>query len=269
MIALWSNALGVLKYWLPSLRQLPNGSRPNPHLLAMVSKGSLAHADLTRIESAVSGLRAMGLKTMPACTTLKQDYGHTYESWFDRRLWSQMAETLAALAGLRDDDPRIAIDLEPYWSAARATRYPKRAEPGGDRGDDEYRLAETLAPLIGTIKHEGITPWLLPGGMEYAAVWHLATACPDAVLLDETTYSCPLDPAHWKHYHRRKPAIEALRRGYLPGFYAVALRSRAFQAELRRKGIGDYWVYFRAEDQMERFWTLGWASGTETQLPRD
>ena len=234
----------------------------------MISQGSLAGSGWQRYGSLLKELRAAGVKAIPSCTTLKGECGHSYQSWFDRGLWIKMAEALAVLAGERVDNARVGIDLEPYFpkaGEAPGPRYPKRGEPGGDSGEDEYRLAETMAPFIGTIKHEGITPWILPGGMEYAATWHLAMACPDAVLLDETTYNCPLDPAYWVHYERRKPAIESLRRGYLPGFYAVALRSPAFQDELLRRKISDFWVFFRPEDNAERFWTPEWMSGPSTQ----
>jgi hypothetical protein len=259
MIALWTNWVTLQKAWLRSLRELPAGARPNPQIVAMMSQGSLASdADMPKARAALDALRAFGVKAIPACATLAGDYGHNYESWFDSKLWARMAETLARWAQARTaDDTRVAIDLEAYWD--REPRYPKHCEPNGTMSNDEYRLAVAMAPFIAMIKHEGITPWLLPGGMEVLALWHIAAACPDAVLLDEATYSCPTEPRAWINYENRKPAIEALRRGYLPGFYGRALRSPAFQAELQRRGIGDYWIFFRADDHENRFWEPGWA----------
>ena len=229
----------------------------------MVSQGSLASdAATSKARSMLDTLRGFGVKAIPACATLAGDYGHSYESWFDSKLWARMAETLARWAQARTaDDARVAIDLEPYWD--RGPRFPKRCEPNGAPSHDDYRLATAMAPFIAMIKHEGITPWLLPGGIEYLPTWHIATACPDTVLLDETTYSCPIEPLAWENYETRKPSIEALRRGYLPGFFGAALRSPAFQAELQRRGIGDYWIYFQSEDHEWQFWEPGWAERTD------
>jgi len=265
MVALWTYEPVVRKYWLANLRRLPPGARPNPDVLAMVSRGSLAaKASAKELRGVLEALRDEGVRVIPACATLSASYGHSYESWFDRQLWLRFGESLAQWSAARaPNDPRMAIDLEPYWD--QEPRYPAR--PGAKNPYEEaYRVAETLAPFIAVIKHEGITPWLLPGGMEYAASWHIATACPDAVLLDEATYRCPLDGRFWQHYEKRKPGIEALRRGYLPGFYAVALRDPTFQEELRRREIGDYWIFFREPtDEIQRFWTPEWSRTPPTQ----
>lgn len=248
----------VARHWVPRLRALPSGARPNPKFVVLCSQGSLVWRDMRESSAAIRGLRAAGVAAIPACATISASYGHTFASWFDRRLWTEMAEQLARLAELRDgDDPRIAIDLESYLP--REPRYPQRGSVGNAPDEDEYRLAIALEPLIGMIKHLGVTPWILPGGMQYAPSWHLATACPDAVLLDEMTYQCPLNPAAWVHYELRQPALTALRRGYLPGFYGVALRDVAFQRELQRRQITDYWVYFREkEDDPQAFWSSTW-----------
>ncbi len=263
MIALWTHWATLKKAWLRSLRQLPAGARPNPEIVAMVTPGSLAtDANLAEAQRMLDKLREFGVKAFPACATLAAGCGHSYESWFDSKSWARMAETLARWAEHRTaDDPRVAIDLEPYWD--REPRYPKHCEPNGAPSRDDYRLAVAMAPFIAMIKHEGITPWLLPGGIEYLPTWHIAAACPDTVLLDEATYSCPTEPKAWVNYETRKPAIEALRRGYLPGFYGTALRSPAFQAELQRRGIGDYWIFFHPEDHEWQFWEPGWAQQTD------
>jgi hypothetical protein len=261
MIALWTNFVTVQRQWIPALRRRDAQSRPNPEVVALLSLGALHHPeDLPATRTATEDFRALGIKVIPACAASGPDY----KAWFDRALWNRMAETLAQLAQLRDPgDPRVAIDLEAYWD--NEPRYPSRCHRDPDGLPDEYRVADAMAPLIARIKHEGISPWLLPGGMETSTVWHVATACADATILDEMTYCCPVEPKGWIHYETRKPAIEALGRGYLPGFYGHALRSPPFQAELQRRGINDYWIWFRAADDEEHFWSPGWSRGAETR----
>lgn len=259
MIAVVTNEIVVLDHWLPVLRQLPRGTRPHPDLIGMISQGSLAEPPRERTRRAYRGLREVGVPVIPLCWTVGEVYKHDINSWFDRRLWMLFAERLARLAELRDADPRMAIDLEPCWDAGQ--RYPVRGEPGVREGVEEYRLAEALEPFIATIKHEGILPWILPGGLEYAPSWHVAAACSDAVLLDEVTYQAPFAASIWKLYELRKAAIEALRRSYLPGFFGAALRMPEFLKELQRRGIGDFWAFFRVKDEEHRFWLPEWQQG--------
>lgn len=193
---------------------------------------------LPRLAAVTRGWAALGVRAIPGL----HGTGPT-GFWYSTRHWIQV--TVAALAAASLSPAReLFLDIEHYGSGP----YPTRGEPGGNPLQPEHSCLAAMRPLLDALDARGITPWITPGGIEYAASAAVMIRSRVAYILDQATYYCPLDPLHWCNFESRRPAVEALGRHYIPGFFAAGLASADFADELTTRRIVDRWWYWRPED---------------------
>lgn len=223
--------------------------------LTFVSKGRLVTDNIADVVGVMQEASGLGLRCAPAASCLEADEDHTPADWFNRALWQQMADVLAKLLAAWPCGS-VALDFEAGWAKGTFEELWALGERIGE-------LADVLAPVVQVLTDAQVTPYLLPGGLQYPPVALIAQAT-DGVLCSETTYPCPqMGPAGWQRMADEFRQAEQVGLRWMAGVRDYDF-TPAYAGECRGRGI-PVWIFERGKLSAAEVFRAAEPSGSVSQ----
>ena len=213
--------------------------------LAFKYNGQVYEDAMKEVTKVTTQARKAGYKVIPTFLVhMNKDYekGKEFDSWFDRKAWSERAKWLEGMIPLAHNNT-LGVDIEPYWKNEDAQRYP------GEK--DGEKMAKAIKPFVDVAIKNNIQLYVFPEEDVWARVASKMGA--DIAALHEDSYSLPdyyeSDKKAYidllKKMKKRQIRDEAAGLRYIPGFYETAFKKLGFLEAMAELGYKEVWVFVR------------------------
>ena len=207
---------------------------------------------IAKINTVTSEQRALGFQSIPSLGLWihkNQKPGMEFKAWFDINVWTERAVWIEAMVPyIAVGDNRIAIDIEPYWTATRGNpRYPSTK--------DIPALKVAMKPFADKLIALNLKLYLFPADpVNFAYVTALKKLGVDMVLLDEGTYDISdfygTNQSSYESGLDTLNSFNSMDEPYIPGFFETGIQSanNDFLTRMAKLGYKETWIFIRTSN---------------------